>query len=150
MALKGLNGTSASNFVDYWFDTANKLTTRDWWFQLDMHGGKNSQISKVSNSETAYAHRDKLYIIQFYDRVMNDAVYPADGFKFLDGWVDAVTKPLPASDWGKYINYADANLDQETAQRLYYGENLRKLQQIKAKYDGDELFWYPQSVRPRP
>ncbi|KAK8062058.1 glucooligosaccharide oxidase [Apiospora hydei] len=47
-----------------------------------------------------------------------------------------------------YINYADANLDQGTAQRLYYGVNLPKLQELKAKYDPEERFWYPQSIRP--
>ncbi|KAK8858978.1 FAD binding domain-containing protein [Apiospora arundinis] len=148
LALKGLNGTSAQNFVDYWFETANKIVNRNWWFQLDMHGGQNSAISQVSNRDTAYAHRDKLFIIQFYDRVPNDAVYPADGFSLLDGWADATTAPLPASDWGKYINYVDANLDQATAQRLYYGVNLPRLQQLKAKYDPEELFWYPQSIKP--
>ncbi|KAK7959970.1 uncharacterized protein PG986_004824 [Apiospora aurea] len=148
LTLKGLNGTSAQNFVDYWFTTANKVVDRNWWFQLDMHGGQHSAISQVSNADTAYAHRDKLFIIQFYDRVSNDAVYPAVGFSLLDDWADAVTAPLPTSDWGKYINYADANLDQDTAQRLYYGVNLPRLRELKAKYDPEERFWYPQSIRP--
>lgn len=114
-----------------------------------MHGGRTSAISQVANDDTAYAHRDKLFIIQFYDRVPNDAVYPSEnGFSLLDDWADAVTAPLPASDWGKYINYADANLDQNTAQALYYEVNLPRLQRLKARYDPDELFWYPQSIRP--
>ena len=112
-----------------------------------MHGGRHSAISKKTNADTAYAHRDKLYIIQFYDRI-DSGIYPSDGTKFLDGWVDAVTKPLKQSDWGMYINYADTTLDRETAQKLYYGVNLRKLQKIKAKYDPSELFYYPQSIRP--
>jgi len=37
LTLKGLNGTSARNFVDYWYNTAPK-NTRSWWFQLDLHG----------------------------------------------------------------------------------------------------------------
>jgi hypothetical protein len=36
---------------------------------IDMHGGKNSAVSRVSNDQTAYAYRDKLYIIQFYTRI---------------------------------------------------------------------------------
>ena len=147
MALKGLNGTSAQNFVNYWFNNATQITDRNWWFQLDMHGGMNSAVAATSNSETSYAHRDKLYIIQFYDRIPN-GTYPADGTKFLTGWVDAVTAPLPISDWGMYINYADTNLDRQTAQRVYYGENLRKLQKLKAKYDPEERFYYPLSIQP--
>jgi len=42
-----------------------------------MHGGKNSAISSVSNTATAYAYRNKLYIIQFYDRI-EEGVFPAD------------------------------------------------------------------------
>lgn len=143
-----MHGKSAQNFVDYWFNTANKATDRTWWwFQLDMHGGKNSAIARVSNDETAYPHRDKLYILQLYDRVFKGA-YPPDGTALLNGWVDAIKGPLAPEDWGMYINYADTSLDRETAQRVYYGSNLRRLQQLKAKYDPTELFYYPQSIQP--
>ncbi|KAK0703894.1 carbohydrate oxidase from Microdochium Nivale in complex with substrate analogue [Lasiosphaeria miniovina] len=148
LTLKGLSGKSAQNFVDYWFNNATQVTERNWWFQLDMHGGANSAVTQLtSSSATSYAHRDKLYIIQFYDRV-SEGVYPTGGQSFLDGWVDAVTKPLKADSWGMYINYADTQLDRATAQRVYYGDNLPRLQQLKAKYDPSELFYYPQSVQP--
>jgi hypothetical protein len=149
LALKGLNGTSAQNFVNYYFDIANNVVDRFWFFQLDVHGGKNSQISKISNSETSYAHRDKLYLMQFYDRYENNQTYPESSFSFLDGWVDAVTKPLPKSDWGAYANYADPRLPRATAEDLYYGVNLPKLQKLKAKYDPKQLFYYPQGVQPK-
>jgi hypothetical protein len=148
LTLKGLNGTAAQNFVNYYFDVANNVVDRFWFFQLDVVGGATSQVAAVSNSETAYAHRDKLFLMQFYDRYNNDQTYPASSFSFLDGWVATTTSSLPASDWGAYANYADANLDRKTAQRLYYGENLGKLQKLKAKYDPKELFYYPQSVQP--
>jgi Berberine and berberine like len=149
LTLKGLSGTSAQKFVDYWFDNATQVVDRNWWFQLDMHGGKNSAVAQVPNNATAYAHRDKLYIIQFYDRITN-GTYPANGFAFLDGWVAATTSPLPVSDWGMYINYADTSLDRVTAQRVYYGENLRGLQKLKAKFDPLELFYNPLSIQPVP
>lgn len=149
MTLKGLNGTAAQAFVDYYFDVANKVVDRFWFFQIDAHGGKNSQVSKVSNDATSYAHRDKLYIIQFYDRYENNQTYPASSFGFLDGWVDAVTDATPRSDWGAYINYADARLPRAEAEKQYYGVNLPRLQSIKAKYDPKELFYYPQSVEPK-
>jgi len=149
LTLKGLNGTSAKNFVNYWFDSATKIVDRNWWFQLDMHGGKNSAVAKVANNATAYAHRDKLYIIQFYDRIAETGrAYPADGFSFLDGWVNTTTAPLIDSDHGAYINYADPRLDRATAQKLYYGDNLRQLQKLKAKFDPTELFYSPLSIQP--
>ncbi|CAI6337596.1 unnamed protein product [Periconia digitata] len=148
LTLKGLNGTAAQAFVDYYFDTANKVVDRFWFFQLDSHGGANSQIAAVPQDATAYPHRDKLYIIQFYDRYENDQTYPADSFKFLDGWVDAVTETLDRSEWGAYVNYADSRLERDEAQRLYYGKHLEKLRELKSKYDPKELFYYPQSVKP--
>ncbi|KAK1760328.1 Glucooligosaccharide oxidase [Echria macrotheca] len=148
LTLKGLSGDAAKAFVDYWWDTSNKVTDRDWWFQLDMHGGNGSTITALANDATAYAHRDKLYIIQFYDRIANNATYPAGGQSFLNGWVDAITKPLSSKDWGMYINYADTTLDRDTAQKVYYRDNLAKLQKLKAKYDPTELFYYPQSIKP--
>jgi hypothetical protein len=149
LTLKGLSGKSAQGFVDYWFNEATKVQDRGWWFQLDMHGGKNSAVAKVANNATAYAHRDKLYIIQFYDRIPN-GTYPADGFNLLNGWFSATTASLAPSDFGSYINYADTGYDKATAQQRYYGENLRQLQRLKAKYDPGELFYSPVSIQPIP
>jgi FAD/FMN-containing dehydrogenase len=44
-----------------------------------------------------------------------------------------------------YRNYPDINFkDWETA---YYGENYSRLQAVKRKYDADDLFHYPQSIK---
>jgi hypothetical protein len=48
------------------------------------------------------------------------------------------------------INYADTELSRDEAQKLYYGNNLPRLQKLKAKYDPMELFYYPQSIKPVP
>ena len=114
---------------------------------MDVHGGRNSAVSRVSNDETAYAHRDKLFLIQFYDRVFNGG-YPNNGFDFLNNWVDTIIDPLDDSDWGMYINYADSELDRSDAQKLYWGDNLQRLQDFKAAADPGELFYYPLSIEP--
>lgn len=147
MALKGLNGTSAQNFVDYYFDVANNVVDRFWFFQLDIHGGATSHIAAVPEDATAYAHRDKLYLVQLYDRYENNETYPDASFAFLDGWAETITEPLPASDWGAYANYADSRLDRDTATKLYYAEHLPKLQKLKAQYDPKDLFYYPQAIK---
>jgi len=144
--LKGLNGTSLRNFVDYWYTTGPK-NSRNWWFPLDLHGGANSAVTNGDFSASSYAHRDKLYLIQFYDRAFFGS-YPSNGFDFLDNWVANVTAPLPTDDWGMYINYADSRLNQSTAGQAYYGRNLARLQSLKAVYDPAAVFYYPQSIRP--
>ncbi|RYP72170.1 hypothetical protein DL771_004404 [Monosporascus sp. 5C6A] len=148
LELTGLNGTAAQNFVDYWFGVA-KGVDRIWYFQLDMHGGQHSGVSQRNMETTSYAHRDKLFLIQFYDRDLSDN-YPDDGFSFLDGWVSTTTNSLEPSDWGMYINYADASLNRTTAQHVYWGKNLARLQTLKAKFDPEELFYYPLSINPVP
>ena len=47
-----------------------------------------------------------------------------------------------------YINYADSRLDQATAGQAYYGKSLARLQKLKAAFDPNSLFYYPQSVQP--
>jgi len=151
LALDGLSGASAQGFVDYWFTEMTKITERFWFFQLDSHGGPTSAISKVPSDSTAYPHRDKTYLMQLYDRLDNntgDWLEP-QWYGALDGWVDATTKPLKADTWGAYVNYVDYKFTREEAQRLYYGKHLTKLQNIKAKFDPEELFYYPQSIQPK-
>jgi hypothetical protein len=144
--LAGLKGQSAKDFVKYWFTTAPS-NNRIWWFQLDLQGGVNSFTATADTSLTSYAHRDKLYIIQFYDRTFFGD-YPSNGFDFLDYWVKNTTSSLTENDWGMYINYADARLDRDAAQKAYWRKSLPQLQKVKAKYDPDELFYYPISIKP--
>ncbi|KAK8869416.1 ATP-dependent DNA helicase PIF1 [Apiospora arundinis] len=150
LTLNSLNGTAAQQFTDYWFNNATKVD-RKWFIQIDASGGPMSAVASKSNNETAYAHRDKTFIIQFYDAVAANMTYPDNGLSLLDGWVSAVTTALQASgnnDYGAYGNYPDSTLNRRTAQSLYYGVNLEKLQKLKAKYDPGELFYSPQSVEP--
>lgn len=144
--LKGLNGTSAKNFANYWYNTG-KTNSRGWWFQLDLHGGVNSAVTNGDFSASSYAHRDKLFLLQFYDQTFFGS-YPSNGFPFLENFVSNVTAPLPASDWGMYINYADSRLNRTAAQQAYYGASLPRLQKLKAQYDPNELFYSPQSIQP--
>ncbi|KAL7624872.1 hypothetical protein AAE478_004086 [Parahypoxylon ruwenzoriense] len=144
LELRGLNGTAAKNFVDYWFDVAKKETER-WYIQLDLHGGKNSAVWKADPTLTSYAHRDKLYILQFY---VTTSTAAEDATKFADDWASTTTAPMAVSDWGMYINYPDTSLNRTTAQQMYWGDNLAKLQQLKAELDPKELFYYPVSLSP--
>ncbi|KAI5865287.1 putative glucooligosaccharide oxidase [Durotheca rogersii] len=144
LELKGLGGTAAKNFVDYWFDVAKNETTR-WYIQLDLHGGKNSAVWKADPTLSSYAHRDKLYILQFY---ITTGTEPQAAFEFADKWAATTTAPLARDDWGMYFNYPDTNLNRTTAQHMYWGKNLARLQRLKAKLDPKELFYYPVSISP--
>lgn len=52
----------------------------------------------------------------------------------------------PLASGQAYQNYLDAELrDWPSA---YYGANYKRLSQVKASFDPDQLFRFPQSIRP--
>ena len=102
-----LPNKAMSAACNYWFSTAKSIS-RDWFIIVDMYGGKNAYIPNVKDS-MAYAHRDKLFLYEFYDRVPNGGQYPSNGLSFLNGWTDAFTNNLTPSQWAFYINYAGKN-----------------------------------------
>ncbi|KAK2058252.1 FAD binding domain-containing protein [Colletotrichum caudatum] len=131
-------------FVDFYLTTANSINT-GWFVLIDVHGGNNSKTAQVANSATAYAHRDKVLLWQFYDS-SGSSPYPSTGYSFLGDWMSSVTNTMLKSDWGRYVNYADSQLSDADAQDQYYRDNLPRLKTIKAKYDADGLFTHPQGV----
>ncbi|KAK0652835.1 hypothetical protein B0T16DRAFT_388034 [Cercophora newfieldiana] len=141
-----LNDTQLGDFVNYWFKYA-KTNKRDWYVHIDIHGGKNSAVAKGDAAAASYAHRDYLFMYLFYDRV-DKGVFPTSGFGHIQNFVSNITATLPSTEWGRYINYPDPSIDQQTAQKNYWGPNLAKLQAIKKEIDPSDLFHYPQGVLP--
>lgn len=72
----------------------------------------------------------------------NDPSKQASAEKWLDD-LYAATSPYVASD-AAYINYIDS--DQANSAQSYFGSNLPRLQQIKAKYDPDNYWDKPQGI----
>ncbi|EUC47136.1 Glucooligosaccharide oxidase [Bipolaris oryzae ATCC 44560] len=131
--------------ADYYFTTTVKIQ-RGWYLLIDLHGGKSSAVSAVPNSATAYSHRDAVFKMQFYDRIMNSDTYQSSYFSFLDGWVSAIESATPGEQFGAYINYADPRLSKDEAHKRYWGENYEKLVKLKAVYDPKKVFEGPQLV----
>jgi hypothetical protein len=109
---------------------------------LDSLGGA---VARVAPADTAFIHRSAFAIAQLYGSWASAA--PAAIVDGTTAWVrqlHAAVRPLIGR--GAYVNYADADLpDWEDA---YWGANYARLRQVKAKYDPDRLFDFPQAVRP--
>lgn len=108
---------------------------------LDSLGGA---VSRVPSAATAFPHRDAFAVAQLLGTW--DASAPAAVGEATQTWLhDLYARARPLIGRGAYVNYADAELsDWEDA---YYGANYPRLRQVKAKYDPDRVFDFPQAVR---
>ena len=60
-------------------------------------------------------------------------------------WVNENFKTLKALTNGSFVNFPIIGL--ENYEEEYYGENIKKLREIKAKYDPYNVFTYPQVIK---
>ena len=106
----------------------------------DAYGGAISAGKK--DSDTAFAHReDTLYSIQwasFWSKA-------ADSARRVQNLNQLYAKMRPHMSGGAYVNYCD--LEIRDWEKAYWGENVERLKDIKRKYDRDNVFAHPQSLR---
>lgn len=113
---------------------------------LELFGGPESAVSHVDAAATSFAHRDKLLVHQFATRGPGN-YYEEQGFDLMARLRESVVHE--ADDWGLYVNYLDTEFDPEASRLRHWGGNLARLERIKARVDGDDVFWNPQGIRPR-
>ena len=92
-------------------------------------------IGAIPSDATAYPHRDAIMIIQLM-ATWDDTSKQSSAESWLNNLYTS-TQPYVVPN-AAYVNYIDA--DQPDWPQAYYGSNLPRLQQIKAKYD-PENFW---------
>ncbi|KAF2687499.1 Glucooligosaccharide oxidase [Lentithecium fluviatile CBS 122367] len=139
-----LSPAAITALANYWNANA-RSNSRNWYLLFDLHGGKNSAITQIPSNTTAYAHRNAVFKMQFYDRV-NSGAYNSAWFPFLNGWVKAIQDASPGVDFGMYINYADTSLSKEQAHGAYWIGKYEQLVQVKEVWDPKRTFEGPQLV----
>ncbi|KAL1792438.1 hypothetical protein ACET3X_008945 [Alternaria dauci] len=110
-----------------------------WLVIWDLQGGA---ISDVSQTATAYWHRDALYFMQSYVVSFSESVSDASK-SFLAG-LNLLVQDGTGADQSAYPGYVDPEL--ADPQRSYWGCNVPRLQKIKAALDPDNVFHNPQTV----
>ncbi|PAB58346.1 FAD-binding oxidoreductase [Anaeromicrobium sediminis] len=103
--------------------------------------GLNGNVSKVKPNETAFVHRNSLYLIEIksaWDLEMDreDNV----------NWTNNVKDLLDSVGIGTYRGFTD--FDIIDWQRQYYGDNYPRLREVKTQYDPLNIFNFPQSIEP--
>ena len=100
-------------------------------------------INRVPANATAFVHRKALASAQ-YDASFSAGVAPStvqQAQAWLNSWY-ATLRPYVSGE--AYQNYIDPSL--ANWQQAYYGSNLARLKQVKAKWDPDDLFHFAQSI----
>ena len=123
-----------SNFVQesHVFDKART------YISLHALGGK---VAKLSNKDTAFAFRQKKFMLQAQAWWKDKNDKHADKYMC---WIEKARFTLKSYTKGAFVNFPD--LDVPVAE--YYGENFKLLKKIKLKYDPDNHFNYPGSIPP--
>jgi FAD/FMN-containing dehydrogenase len=95
---------------------------------------------RVAPDATAFAHRDAMFLLK-----QAVVVTPGDDPAPARAWLRrsyAITHPHGTG--GTYPNFPD--LDLEDPLLAYHGGNLARLRELKAEYDPDGVFAFPQSL----
>ncbi|MGH4035272.1 FAD-binding oxidoreductase [Actinomycetota bacterium Odt1-20B] len=123
--------------------------------------GYGGQVNAVRPQDTALAQRD-VVMKAVYSTTWDDPADDAANLAWIrafyrDVYADTGGVPVPGevSD-GSYINYADTDLadpawntSQVPWHTLYYKDNYRRLQQVKARWDPLNVFHHTLAIEPR-
>ncbi|WDZ83487.1 FAD-dependent oxidoreductase [Micromonospora cathayae] len=122
--------------------------------------GYGGRVNAIDPAATATAQRDSILKAAFLsvwpDQAQDDTVIARLREMYRDVYAETGGVPVPdeVSD-GSYINYPDADLADPAWNTsgvpwhdLYYRGNYPRLQQVKRRYDPNEVFRHALSVRP--
>ncbi|MDU1313784.1 MAG: FAD-binding oxidoreductase [Clostridium septicum] len=102
--------------------------------------GLGGVISNKDKVNTAFYYRDAKFIMGLQS-VWEEAEYAPINRE----WVKEKFKYIKSITKGSFINFPIAELD--NYEKEYYGENSIRLRTIKSKYDPEDVFNFPQSIK---
>jgi FAD/FMN-containing dehydrogenase len=107
---------------------------------MNLMGGA---VGRVAADATAFVHRQALFSAQYYAEY--NAFASSAELNEGEQWVHGMRQLMrPWSSGRAYQNYLDALIS--NPEQAYYGSNLARLKQIKAKFDPTGLFKQAQGI----
>jgi FAD/FMN-containing dehydrogenase len=107
---------------------------------FDGYGGA---VNQVAAGDTAFVHRAAVSCAQY--SITYPGAPPSQSQRSAAAeWLDHLQQAFEPVSQGSYQNYIDPTLTDW--QQAYYGSNLPRLQQVKRKYDPDDMFHFAQSI----
>ena len=100
-------------------------------------------VNRVAAGATAFVHRDALFDAQYTTTWPTGAAAAAVARQH--AWQQSFWQSMrPYASGQAYQNYVDPAL--ANWRQAYYGANLARLTQVKAKYDPNRVFTFPQAI----
>jgi FAD/FMN-containing dehydrogenase len=101
--------------------------------------------NQMSADATAFVHRDELFLLE--RTATSDPGERAATRAVAAQWLSQVRDVLAGYGTGRaYQNFPDPELADPLS--AYYGTNLPRLREVKARYDPDDFFHHGQSIPP--
>lgn len=102
--------------------------------------GAGGAIADINRSDTAFFYRDAKFIMGI------QSVWEDDEYSDLNKeWIKDNFKIIKGLTKGSFVNFPLDEL--ENYEMEYYGDNSRRLREIKSKYDPNNIFDYPQVIK---
>jgi len=112
----------------------------DSTFSIFLHG-LGGAVAKVPSWSTAYIYRKALSNMSLF-ATWSKPEGAAAGIR----WVEDFRQAMLPFTKGVYVNTIDLSI--EDWSNAYYATHFKRLTQIKAKYDPENIFKFPQSIPP--
>ena len=149
--LTGSSGIRSSSGLEQYFryliQNGYKWPGR-WVITFRLKGGRGSKVTgSWAADQSSVSYRDSMWIIQHDGTTNRD---PRDISRFIQGAHDEMMKTQSKINFRGFAPFLDPTLGNTEAHQMYFTtDTYTKLRSLKRVYDEDELFWNPQSVKPR-
>ncbi|SPO27241.1 related to Reticuline oxidase precursor [Ustilago trichophora] len=114
---------------------------------FDFLGPLSYSATKVKTQESSFNAHKAAFIYQFYSYGFPDNDNPQAQKQVHEAYDDLVNTAKSSNDnvqWGAYVNYVDARL--QDWPKAYYGDSLTRLKHLKKKWDPENIFDFPQGL----
>ena len=126
--------------IDVLVEHANRATSQLTAVVIEYYGGA---ASRVGVSETAFAHREAQYDVG----ILTQWTDPGESQRHIE-WTRSLADALRPYSSGAYLlNFLDEEGDDTI--RAAFGENYRRLVEVKNKYDPTNFFRLNQNIKPK-
>ena len=140
-SLPELSDVVVTVIADHAFDAGSPLS-----YSAMFHLG--GAVARVPNDGTAYAGRDVTHHLVIDAVCLPDE--PGDPVAAEAAWARGFAQALqPHRAGGVYVNFLDADDDSSRVREAYGDQVYRRLAEVKAEYDPDNVFHHNKNILPR-